>query len=79
MTNEGDNSYPMLENDHRRRNCAAVVGKLVQTVQTPGQNNIRSRTPVRIEGFRGTTEITRNKVVVIYRISPPNGWNHREG
>ena len=77
--NKRNNSCPMFKNDHRRENCATIIGKLVQTIWTPGQDNIRSRTPVHVEDLCGTTETARNQIVVIYRIPPPNGWNHREG
>ena len=41
----------MFKNDHRQENCATIIGKLVQTIWTPGQGNIRLRTPVRVETF----------------------------
>ena len=34
--NEGDNSYPMFKSNHRRRNCATIIGTSVQTFWTTG-------------------------------------------
>ena len=76
---KGDNSHPMRKNYHRRRDHSVTIRNFVQTFWTTGQHPIGSRTPVCIEGLCRTVETIGNKVVIVNRLSPPDGWNYRKG